>query len=369
VTGGLAWRAADQGVFTTNTGPAYDAWRDWNIPAQDNLDLVRASLLAANAHDSQPWLFRLAPGRVDLYADTMRNLGSIDPLRREMHISLGCALENLLLAAQAKGFNPRLTLLPDPENVSHVARVDLSEGQTTRSPLYAAIPHRHTSRGPYDTGRPVAPQTLAALAALIDDSEVGVVWFTSDAAKQTFADLTVRATAAFIADPQQAVDDFAWYRNDWHELQAAKDGITVDASGISAPLRAVAKIIPVSREQDDQGWLDNTRNVQVATAAAFGTLVVRNKNDAIQRIKAGRVWERMHLWAATQGLAVQPLNQVVERAEREQSAGLAPEFTQAIVGLVPEPNGQALMPFRIGYPTGEALASPRRPAGEVASIG
>ena len=85
----------------------------------------------------------------------------------------------------------------------------------------------------------------------------------------------------------------------------------------------------------------------------------RDKHDVIQRIKAGRIWQRMHLWATTQGLAVQPLNQVVERAEREEAGGSAPEFAPALAALVPEPDREALMPFRIGYPTAEALASPR----------
>ena len=153
--------------------------------------------------------------------------------------------------------------------------------------------------------------------------------------------------------------------NDWHQLQALKDGITIDASGISPLLRTIAKMIPVSRQQDDQGWLDNTRNIQVATAVAFGTLVVRDKQDYSQRIEAGRIWERMHLWATTQGLALQPLNQIVERAEREQSAGLARDFTKALTVLVTATSWQAVMPFRIGYPTTEALESPRRPAEEV----
>jgi nitroreductase len=369
IVGGVIGRAADQGVFSTNTGPAYDAWRTWDLPGGDNLDLVRAAILAANAHDSQPWVFRLAPSRIDLYADTARNLGEIDPLLREMHLSLGCALENLLLAAQARGLSPDLTLRPDPADATHVARVDLSPGQPGVSPLYAAISKRHTDRGPYDTARPLAAQTLAAMAELIDEPDIGAVWFTSDADKKAFADLTVSATEAFIADAQQAVDDFAWYRNDWHQLQAAKDGITIDASGISPLVRAVAKIAPVSREQDDQGWLDNTRSIQVATAAAFGTLVARDKHDVVQRIKAGRIWQRMHLWATTQGLAVQPLNQVVERAEREVSGGLVPEFARALTALAPDPDRQALMPFRIGYPTAEALASPRRPAEEVIEAG
>jgi len=169
------------------------------------------------------------------------------------------------------------------------------------------------------------------------------------------------ATEAFIAGPQQAADDFAWYRNDWHQLQAAKDGITVDASGISPLVRAVAKISPVSREQDDQGWLDNTRNVHVAAAAAFGTLVAQDEHDPVQRVNAGRIWQRMHLSATTQGLAVQPPNQVIERAEREVCGGLVPEFARALEALVPDPNREALMPFRIGYPHRGAAGEPAPP--------
>ncbi len=53
------------------------------------LNLVRAAVLAASAHNTQPWLYRLTTNRVDLYAVTARNIGTIDSLRREMYISLG----------------------------------------------------------------------------------------------------------------------------------------------------------------------------------------------------------------------------------------------------------------------------------------
>jgi hypothetical protein len=73
----------------------------------------------------------------------------------------------------------------------------------------------------------------------------------------------------------------------------------------------------------------------------------------------------MHLWATTQGIAMQPLNQIVERAEREQTAGLEPEFTRAIIAMLPDTAWHMVMPFRIGYPTQDAFLSPRRPAEEV----
>jgi hypothetical protein len=77
--GGLGtWRAIDQDVFSVGQGPAYAAWDDWRgRPGDGPLNLVRAAILAANAHDSQPWLFRLAPTHIDVHAVLTRNLGRL----------------------------------------------------------------------------------------------------------------------------------------------------------------------------------------------------------------------------------------------------------------------------------------------------
>jgi len=368
--GGTLWRALDQGVFATGEGPAYDAWNDGaGQPGGGTLNLVRAAILAANAHDSQPWLFQVTPTGIELRADLRRNLGTIDPLLREMHLSLGCALENLLLAAAPHGYSPVLTLLPNPRDPTHVATLTLRRGPAPISPLYAAIPQRHTNRGAYDTTRPFNPAILARLQALNTVADVGIVWYTSSAAKQAFSDLTVRATEAFIADRQQSVDDFAWWRGDWHDLQRTKEGITIDAAGLPPLTRVLGKVLlPQSRASNDQAWLAATRDPQLRTAAVFGIIVARDARGTRQRLDAGRLWQRMQLWATTQGLAMQPLNQTVERAEREQTAGVTREIDRGLQALLPERGWAPLMPFRIGYPTTGGLKSPRRPAVEVTRV-
>jgi hypothetical protein len=68
----------------------------------------------------------------------------------------------------------------------------------------------------------------------------------------------------------------------------------------------------------------------------------------------------MHLWATTQGLAMQPLNQMSERADREAQLGVEPKFGTVLASLVSDPGLQALMPFRVGYPLSDSAVSPRR---------
>jgi hypothetical protein len=131
-------------------------------------------------------------------------------------------------------------------------------------------------------------------------------------------------------------------------------------------MRFAAKVLPpISAQQSDRFWLKNTEQVQVATAAAFGLLLARDASANLDRIQGGRLWQRMHLWAQSQGIAMQPLNQLPERADREHSLGIEPRFGRALTELVADTGWQALMPFRLGYPTVTALASPRRSAEQV----
>ena len=43
--------------------------------------------------------------------------GALDLYLREQHIGLGCALENLMLAAAANGYNATATLLPVKQGI------------------------------------------------------------------------------------------------------------------------------------------------------------------------------------------------------------------------------------------------------------
>ncbi len=54
----VAYRAYDQGVLAEGEGPAFEAWDAWKT-ATGTEALVGAAILAANAHNTQPWLFAI----------------------------------------------------------------------------------------------------------------------------------------------------------------------------------------------------------------------------------------------------------------------------------------------------------------------
>jgi hypothetical protein len=364
VAGGGVYRAVSEGVFSVGQGPAYAPWVNWRTDSERGpLELVRAAILAANPHNSQPWLFRITTDRIDLFADERRNLGAVDPFRREMHLGLGCALENMVLAARAEGYSPIITLTPDAADPMLVARVDLTPAAPEADELYHAIPQRHTNRGAYDLTRHLAADLLTQLDALNTEADLKVFWFVGDDDRRRVAELIVAATEAFIADEEQVRDSDAWFRATWADLQRERSGLTLDAQALPPLVAAAAKMLPALPSAETNAlWLQNTRDIHTRTAAAFGLLAARDSGDVAQRLNGGRLWQRMHLWLTVNGLAAHPLNQPSERADREVQLGLAPQFGQALYHLLGSEAWQALMPFRVGYPTVAANLSPRRAA-------
>ena len=87
-------------------------------PAQMR-ELVRYATLAASGHNTQPWQFAIKANMIEIHPDLTRHLPAVDPSDRELWISLGCALENLLVAARADGYAAAV----DPSGTKKVAGI------------------------------------------------------------------------------------------------------------------------------------------------------------------------------------------------------------------------------------------------------
>jgi hypothetical protein len=341
--GALGYRAYDQGVLEVGEGPAYKPWSSWN-DGGGLLPLVAAATLAPSPHNAQPWLFGVGRKHIDLYADRARNTGAIDPFKREMYVGLGAALENLVLAAESSGSAPSVTLMPAGGESTHAARVVLSHSTPRRSQLYAQIPRRHTNRYPYAEGKEVPREALAAMVALAgsDTPDARLFWFTGASERGRIGELFVAATEAIVADPDQSASDYEWFRQDWDELQRQRDGITVDAAGLSDLTAALAKLLPPqSQEATGEAWLEATRERHTKTAAGYGVVAVRDAADNRQRLEGGRLLERVHLWAGGHDLALHHMNQLTERADREEQLGLTPRFGEPFASFCPPTGGRS----------------------------
>jgi nitroreductase len=72
----------------------------------DYLSMVASAIKAPSGHNAQPWTFRIRESAVEIHPNFSRSLPNVDADNRELYISLGCALENLCLAATQLGYQP-----------------------------------------------------------------------------------------------------------------------------------------------------------------------------------------------------------------------------------------------------------------------
>lgn len=370
VVGGGVWRAYDQGVFSVGEGPAYEPWKNWRNANDGPLALVRAAILAASPHNTQPWLFKVTDSSIELHIDTQRNVGALDPYLREEHIGIGCALENLMLAAPANGYAATATLQPgklqpipaDPKP-RLLARVDLASGKRDESELYNAIPRRHTNRGPYDPHKPIPPDFLEALGRLPgDDADGKVFLFTTEADRKKIAEVSSAANTEIYSDPDVQRGSERWVRLKWSSVQEHCDGLTIDAFGLPPIADAVVKMMTpgMLRRAASHSKRNGYLNLMLS-APLIGFIAVRDRYEQEQCLQAGRIWQRAHLLATARGLAARPCNEAVEMVDHERVMGRPASRAAMLNELTGDSTWQPTFVFYMGYPTLSAHASPRRP--------
>lgn len=375
VIGGGVWRAYEQGVFSVGKGPAFEPWEDWQATKDSPLALVRAAILAASPHNTQPWLFKVTDSSIDLYLDPKRYPGALDPYLREEHIGMGCALENLMLAAPVNGYAASPTLLPAKltsasEYPAHelVAQVALAPGPKQQSALYDAIPRRHTNRNPYLLrALPVDfVEDIRQLAS--DETDVKVFVFTTDADRNHIVDMISRANDIVYADPQVDQGSRQWERMEWSDVQKFRDGLIVDEWGASSLTAGIVKFMPYwgTRLAFRHRLLRIMSYTDLLHATPlFGVIAVRDRYDRVQSLSAGRIWQRAHLLATSQGLAGRPVNEAVELVDHERLRNQEPQAEAALYDLTGDKIWQPTFMFRLGYPVRQVSPSPRRPVKDV----
>jgi hypothetical protein len=331
------------------------------------LTVVHAAVLAANAHDTQPWRFQVGSDRIDVYADAERHLGAMDPFRREMHLSLGCALENAVLIARSLGYDAGLRISGGflqeggvRDDSRPAASISLAKQPADASPLVAAIPHRHTNRSPYREDRDIPIDMLRQLSALASDAAVRLIWLTDPAARRDFAAATVAATETITTDSVMIADSDRWFRATDAEIELHRDGPTLYCAGLSPLVLLGARLMPVSTQSAHRHWIDQTRDAQLGNRPVIGLIAVKDLYDRDCALRAGRLWQQLHLQGTLLGLGMQPLNQLPECVDRERQLGRPALYRNALAGFSGDAEWQPTFAFRVGWPTRPAPASPRR---------
>jgi nitroreductase len=264
-----------------------------------------------------------------------------DADQREMHISIGCALENLTIAAAHFGYRTAVDCIASCQHPTQVARIRFMPHEVpppaVGDPRFDALVRRHTNHGMYD-GRPLTPEDRDAMMGVTVDPGLRVDWLEDEARRHAVDALVMQADALLFARPE--------YRKELGEL--------IGSGAFGTPwLLATIGRFAVSHLLTARRMADSDHRA-VMSAPVLG-VISAHANTREAQIRVGQVLERLYLEATLRGLSLQPVSQVLQTGETR--AGLE--------ALLPEPPWHPLQPFRIGYAKEPRTHTPRRSLDEV----
>lgn len=282
----------------------------WSLPAEppSGIDLARAligaAVLAPSQWNTQPWRFEVEGDLVRIVADTARTMPVIDPDRRGLVLSIGAALENLLVAARAYGLRPAVDLLPDGGARGVMAQVSWTGGEAPRDlPLFAAITRRRTNRRDYD-GRGVVMQDAAQLIAQSLDG-CTVHWLDDRDAIRALGDVAFEAERSRILDKRAQAERFSWMRLDEGDARRRADGVQLDALAFGGPAHWFAGLYFNPRSRFLRLGADSAgkqARSQVRSSGGLALLTSQRRGEAAWLL-AGQMLARFSLRATSLGLA------------------------------------------------------------------
>ena len=316
--------------------------------APEFLDLVKAATLAANSHNTQPWLFSQVGSTIRIAPDLARRTPVVDPDDHHLFTSLGCASENLLIAAAAGGRSADCAF--DPAGNGSIG-IDLARsGASTGRDLFEAIPLRQSTRNIY-AGRPVSAATLTKLEGAARIEGCRLLLITEPPRIEQVLELIVSANAAQVSDPAFVRELIGWIRFNAEDAARHGDGLYSACSG-SPVLPSWAGHLLFPRLFTAKA--ENEKCIKQVRSSAGLAIFVADKADPEHWALTGRSFERFALQATALGLKLAFLNQPVERAE----------FRPQLASLIGVPGMRPDLVVRFGY--GTALPrSLRRPAEQV----
>ena len=288
--------------------------------------LLRYATLAASSHNTQPWKFVIRPDAIEIHPDYARCLSVVDPGSRELWISLGCALENLLISARAMGYAAEVTY-PDATDFIHVRF--MADGPQD-SPLFDAIPLRQNTRSEYD-GKPIKASDLERTQAIPLEPGVLLRWVLDSAELKTVGDYVRQGDLSQYADKAFEKELIYWIRFNKREALASCDGLYSRCSGSPEAPRWLGRMFVNGAKPQQQADSD----VKKLLGSSGAVVIASKAEDKTAWARTGQVYERLALTMTALNIRSAFLNQPIEasglRGQLQSAIGLGRARPQLLI--------------------------------------
>jgi len=247
--------------------------------------LLGYAILAPSGYNSQPWKFRIDENKIEIFSDFLKKRGVIDPGNREIYVSVGAALENLIIAAKHFGFETNVKvkkIIGDDEKLDLVAAVEFQDKKirddNLNKKMFEAIRKRQTNRRPFEKLSKDTKKLEKQIKDLIEDREVEVKLFDEDNIKKKLGSLMAQSSLYWYSKENFRKELLSWLRDDtensnndgiWQKYYDATDRMGVlnfaEEKAIKDEMMVVESpilMIVSSKKDNKENWIKTGRNLE-----------------------------------------------------------------------------------------------------------
>lgn len=311
--------------------------------------ILEYAIRAPSTHNSQPWLFDVGENFCTIFIDESRILPYSDTNKRDLYISMGCLIENLIITAQYFNIFDRIehSVNSSTHAIGDGGLVKIFFKDNTNNKklekqkhLFRSIPLRFNTR--VFTDQKISKSFLIKIKSYSIPEGFQVSWFSNHKDILDIASLTATSIETFHNKKEFRKELASWIR---HNLSSRKDGLPGYSLLMSTP---VSFIFPLILKWFNLGKVLAHINSKSIIGAPLICVISSEKDEWKSWLIVGRISERIMLSATSSGLRPSVFVAAVESPQTR--AKLKDRFTYPF-------NPQFI--FALGYPKIEVQRTPR----------
>ena len=273
----------------------------------DFIQIASYASKAPSGHNTQPWKFHITDSTITVLPNLDVALPVVDRSNRELFISLGCAVENLCIAASYFGYTTHIIECSIEAIILELTKNAL----TIEDSLFHQIEKRQTNRNIYN-GNKISDGILQQLQSI--PKENGIQFYFTEINTpfaNTITQYIMKGNEIQMADIAFKNELLSWMRFNNKQVEATHNGLSYLVFGNPPLPRILARPIvslflkPNAQNKSDRKKIDSSSHF----------VVCATQRDTIEEwINLGRTLQRFLLKVTEIGISYAFLNQPCEVA-------------------------------------------------------
>ncbi len=256
--------------------------------------ILRYGILAPSTHNSQPWLFKIENDSCKIFYDSEKyTIKEADPIKRDLYISFGCLLENIIVAASYFKVFRNLNYILKDNLVAEVTFGDLERKDIQISKELAdildAVPKRVNVRGIFEQ-KPVESEIIKKIQSLDNKFPELRLDLVHDKEKiNKLATLTAEGLRIAYQSSNFRKEMSSWMNSSFSKKREGIPGYSLRMPAL------ISLIFPTLVRFFNIGKAVGALNYKSISSAPLVLIISSKENSPLSWLEVGRLFERITL--------------------------------------------------------------------------